>query len=481
MKLNHDTKVKKLQEKVGQFAGKSPLSWSSSRGYSNTTRPKSYKQGHENLDLSQFDQIISIDPENRVIHVEPRVTMEALVQALLPYRLMVPVVPEFKGITVGGAIMGAGAESSSFKWGCFHDACLSYEILCGDGNVKRVTPQENPALFYGMAGSYGSFGLLLSAEIKLIPIQDYVQVRTHAFTDPLEALKFLKERSQSDTPPDFLDGIICHGNLACIMEGYFQTRETAPQFSLKKRSSKWFAQHIQEIAVPGKIVDMSMSTYEYLFRYDLGVFWMAAYLLRLPLMARFASQGYFKLLKAPSGFNEEEVKNFHHLQYPGFLKRALFHPFMHSQHLWNLLHHAEKWVEKRTIIQDFCIPEKNVEAFFSEIKQDPGIFPLWLCPIKGTRHPQIFAPHLLPENLENPLFINFGIYGIPSGPSPMNEVLKRLEQLVKKNQGRKVLYSHSEYSEEEFWQIYSRKDYERLRNQTGSDGIWHSITEKLLE
>ena len=45
--------------------------------------------------------------------VEPRITMEELVRKMMPYGLTIPVVPEFKSITVGGAIMGMGGESAS--------------------------------------------------------------------------------------------------------------------------------------------------------------------------------------------------------------------------------------------------------------------------------------------------------------------------------------------------------------------------------
>jgi FAD/FMN-containing dehydrogenase len=41
--------------------------------------------------------------------------MDKLVKATLKYGLVPPVVTEFPGITVGGAIQGAAAETSSFR------------------------------------------------------------------------------------------------------------------------------------------------------------------------------------------------------------------------------------------------------------------------------------------------------------------------------------------------------------------------------
>jgi hypothetical protein len=72
--------------------------------------------------------------------VEPRVTMEQLVDTLLPFGLVPPVVPEFKHITVGGSIAGVAGESSSYKYGFFHDTCVSYEV-----SPHSLCPLPHPA------------------------------------------------------------------------------------------------------------------------------------------------------------------------------------------------------------------------------------------------------------------------------------------------------------------------------------------------
>ena len=132
---------------------------------SNITRSQAYKSGASQLNINHFNRILEVDPVARRIWVEPRVTMKQLAEAALEKGMMVPVIPEFKGITVGGAIMGGGLESASHRFGLFSDNCLSYEILLGDGTVIRATPEENSDLFYGIVGSYGSLGILLSVEI----------------------------------------------------------------------------------------------------------------------------------------------------------------------------------------------------------------------------------------------------------------------------------------------------------------------------
>lgn len=91
-----------------------------------TMRTKSYKKDCFVLDAGSLKHITKIDSREQVAYVEPNVTMEELIRAALEYGLTVPVVPELKGITVGGAVMGMAGESGSHRWGCFNDSCIAF-------------------------------------------------------------------------------------------------------------------------------------------------------------------------------------------------------------------------------------------------------------------------------------------------------------------------------------------------------------------
>jgi hypothetical protein len=351
--------------------------------------------------------------------------------------------------------------------------------------LLRASPAENTNLYYGVAGSYGSLGALVSAEIQLVPIQDFIYLRYHCFSDPLKAIETMKELIHSSNKPDFIDGIIFAKNLAVIMEGSLQPEDDnsrhAPLFSLQHPSSQWFYQHVKTVAIqmPTKSYVEKMTPEDYFFRYDLGAFWMGTYLFSLSFLTRFVFQGIMGS-KKKDNFTESEIQHFHQIPNPPTWGRMLFYPFLKAQTLWAFLHKAENWIQNRMVIQDFCIPESKAIHFCKEILHDPAIFPIWLCPIKGTRDPQIFSPHLLTKNQRDSYVINFGIYGIPSYAKPIRQITKKLEQRAYADGGRKALYSHSYYTEEEFWQIYSRSSYEDLRHKTQANGIWHEITDKVL-
>jgi hypothetical protein len=476
---NHTQKIAYLQDQIKSAKSASPLALRYGSGNSNTTRTKSYKNGSRKLDFGSLDEIVHIDPVKCVAVVEPRVTMEKLVQAVLPYGLTVPLVPEFKGITVGGAIMGGAAESSSHEWGTFNDICSAYEILCGNGDLLRVSPTENADIFYGIAGSYGSLGVLVSAEVRLIPASDYVFLRYHVFSDPQKAIQLIQSLSHAEAAPDYIDGIVFARDQAVVIEGHRKPTHSS-LVSLEPAYSEWYFQHVKGIADGRLPQEETISLQDYLFRYDRGAFWMGAYLLRFPLLARIVAQGIFKIGKGKERFSEAEVRDFCKIHYPNTLLRTLTSPFMNSQRLWGLFHKAEKWVQDRNILQDFCIPEHRAEQFLEDALLDPGTFPLWLCPIKGTRHPQIFSPHLISEDNPTGRFINIGVYGLPSYYAPIEQITKKLEWKTWACGGKKVLYSNSCYTQDEFWEIYSREAYEALRTRTRANGIFHEITDKVL-
>ena len=447
---------------------------------SNSTRSKGYnRHACGTLDLSDFHHVVSIDTEKMIAIVEPRVTLEELVAATLPLGLVPPVVPEFKGISVGGAISGGATESSGSKFGLFHDACTEYEILLGNGEVLRASPTENPDVFLRYPSSYGSLGPLLSCTLQLLPACPFVDVSYHSFHDPMEALDWMRQRSHSPEAPDFLDGIVFSKDLAVIIEGRRSYTASAPLFTMKNIGSEWYYQHVRRLAEQSKTptFEEMMDLQEYLFRYDTGAFWMGSYVFSLPLVWSYIFDGLRHREESPRPhFSEKGYAAIFRLYGPSFFGRAAFSRWLSSANLWKLEHAAEKWFHNLMVIQDFCFPENRVDGFFARVLE-VNIFPLWLCPIKASSAPEIFSPHVQKDSCH---VINVGIYGLTPRGCDAKTLTRSLERDAARHGGRKVLYSRSYYSPEEFWGIYSRPEYEALRERMHARGVWSDIADKAL-
>ena len=131
MNSSHDTKTQLLSKRIeGFFINKKPFRVF--HGSTNSTRILTFKQD-EMIDISSFNEILSIDANNNTAVVEPNVPMDTLVEATLQYGLIPPIVMEFPGITVGGALQANGVESSPLPPRASHYTYNSHEVTIPQG------------------------------------------------------------------------------------------------------------------------------------------------------------------------------------------------------------------------------------------------------------------------------------------------------------------------------------------------------------
>jgi Delta24-sterol reductase len=468
----HEQDVAAIRKQMESPAGQ--LSLQNHPHPSNITRSHAYKSSSFQLDINHLNRVLKVDTAHQKIIVEPRVTMEELAKAALKDGMVVPVIPEFKGITVGGAIMGGGLESASHRYGLFSDNCLAYEILLGDGSIIKATPDEHADLFYGIVGSYGSLGILLSIELKLIPATPWVKLKYRKFQSIFETVAYF----QNNKSVDYVEGLVFAPDHVVVIEGTFLADEkTVPAtLSLKYPWSGWFYPHAKEMA-DGK--EEKMPLLDYLFRHDRGAFWIGAYGTYWSSIPRYFLESRLKMPALAKLLPSFKPENFQGLKDPGFFFRLVWGWAMTSRHLYSWLHSkSEDWVANHFIIQDFCIPVENVVSFVSQVFDKVGVFPLWLCPTPTTKKPQILSPHFLPKSSSS-FIINIGVYGISSTAASPAELVRQLEIWTSSAEGRKVLYSYSYYTPEEFWKVYSKKDYDHLRSKYHAEKLM-SLDQKVL-
>lgn len=484
-KQRHVDLVERIREQLTAMRGEksAPLCLQNHNHSSNVTRPPSYKEKGRQLDINKLDRILSIDLEKKVIVVEPRVTMEELAKATLKHGVMVPVLPEFKGITVGGAIMGAGIESSSHRYGIFSDTCLAYEILLGDGTVVRASPDENADLFYAVVGSYGSLGILLSAEFPLVPVKPWVKVTYRTFHSLDETIAHIQAISNHETSPEFIEGLAFSKNHQIVIEGDFLSEEEAKEvpatFRMNHTWSPWFYCHARTLSHAQDISHEKIPLYDYLFRHDRGAFWIGGYGTYSTLLLRYFLENRLHMPWISRLFPPFSRKDLKGPQDPNAFFRYFLGWAMSSQRLYAWLHaRSEEWVARRSVIQDCGLPASKVVPFMERVFDEIDIFPLWLCPTPPTKHPQIFSPHYLPSCQED-LLINVGVYGISPKKESAPKLTQKLEEWTEESGGRKALYSHSYYTKEKFWEIYSKEAYENLRHTYHADP-WTEIDTKAL-
>lgn len=469
----HISEVNEIIKKFHLIQKTHECSQNANKTFSNTMRKAQYRNFRKELGVDLLTHVVEIDEINMTVLCEPGCPMDELAKVCSKFNLMVPVMPEFKGITVGGAINGAAIESSSHLFGQFNDICLNYEILTGNGELIEASPENHSDLFYGISGAYGSLGIITLIKIKLIPKKTFVHLIYHRFKEIAKALEFLNNACISQNPPEFIEGIIFDLEDTVIIEGRPQSHNpnNLPIYKLS-RLKPFFFQHVKDT----ENLEELIFTEDYLFRHDRGAFWMGAYGGNFKLLSRYYLENRLGLKIFKKLNREKNAK----LKPTTTLFRYLLGWWMTSRKLYRMLHKdSENWFKDNFIIQDYYVPFDNTQEFLECVINETGIFPIWLCPVLGTEKPQFFSPHYQP-NMKNKakLYIDVGIYGMPNSSKELKGLNRLLDNSAKNLEARKMLYSFNYYTENEFFEIYSRQDYLNLRKKYHAD-VWVDLFNKL--
>ena len=124
------------------------------------------------LDLSRFNRIHRIDPDNALVDVDAGVNLDQLMRAALPYGLWVPVLPGTRQVTVGGAIGHDIHGKNHHSAGSFGNHVTRMELLVADGRVLTLEPggtddDEDGSLFWATVGGNGLTGIVLKVWIAM--------------------------------------------------------------------------------------------------------------------------------------------------------------------------------------------------------------------------------------------------------------------------------------------------------------------------
>lgn len=380
-----------------------------SKNISKTLREKKYKDECLNVDMSDFNNILELTDD--YVYFEPNVTMEQMVNFLSPKNLSLNIITEFKTMTIGGAISGLGAESSSFKYGLIHNNVIEYEIINENGIIEII--DQTHKLFHIIPGSYGSMCIITAIKSKICKIKQYVNIEFIRVNN-------IDNIDIYDDSYNFIEGVILNKNEYVIIKGYYTTDK--PTYNLKNRFSKLFFNFVND----HNFGSMILTYYDYIFRWDRGSFWVA------------------------HNKNINYTKQFIYSNIMGLIDLS-FEDKLSTENLYKYAKTKDAITrESNSMYQDIMIPFDNLKKFKNFIDDNLKIYPIWLLPINSnTEQSQAYG---LKKNTK---YINFGIYGsIKHLGFDFIEINKNVEKKVIELNGVKTLYNQSYYDVDQFYKLY---------------------------
>jgi FAD/FMN-containing dehydrogenase len=136
------------------------------------------------LQTLPLDRLISADWTTGVLRAEPGVTLEQILEVAIPRGWMLPVTPGTKYATLGGAIANDVHGKNHHVRGTFGCHVRRFGLARSDGSLLECAPDEQAELYAATIGGLGLTGLILWAEIQLMPIRSsLIDVTNIRFTN----------------------------------------------------------------------------------------------------------------------------------------------------------------------------------------------------------------------------------------------------------------------------------------------------------
>ena len=160
---------------------------------------------------------------------------------LVPMGYQLAIQVEMEDLTIGGLCMGLGMETNSHLLGLIQETVVAFEIVTADGELLRVTRENNPELFYALSWSHGTLGFLVAVELRILPIKPYMHVKyipCHTKDDLCHQMKQLSE-APDDQAPQFLEATVYSKETSVIMIGEFADADS-PEKKAKINGVNYF-------------------------------------------------------------------------------------------------------------------------------------------------------------------------------------------------------------------------------------------------
>ncbi len=416
------------------------------RTISNLFRYEGADRPAQRLSLADFNEVIGIDPgdDNRpaTVDVEGLATFETIVRYTLQHGYLPLVAPELRHITIGGATVGIGIESTCFRYGFVHDSVIEAEVLLPDGRIVTARADNAHAdLFHALANSYGTLGYILRARVRLHRAGPYVRLGIRRFDDARSYLAAMEEATRTDA--DFVEGLFFEDRRFFLMTGVFADSVQQQDDIVRKNIFYRLVESRDEI---------NLSTEDYIFRYDPEWFWNLPDTWFYRLFRRYAPLRYRN-----SGFYTRyaAAKNRLVKKYLGG-DRSGMEPLIQDWEVpWQ---HGEELIE-------FCLEHVDLNGR-----------PWAAVPIRTPRQPTLY-PLAAGE-----LYFNLGCYcqvRRPQGREPYHYT-KIMDDKCFELDGIKMLYSSTFLDREEFDRRFNGAAYAELKRRYDPEGRTPTLYDKVV-
>jgi FAD/FMN-containing dehydrogenase len=148
-----------------------------------------------------YRRILSFDIVNGIFECQSGLTLDRILEVIVPKGWFLPVTPGTKFITVGGAVGSDVHGKNHHVDGSFSNHIVEMDVMVSDGSTIRCSATENYDLFEATCGGMGLTGMITRIKFSLKKIEtSYIrqkQIKAHNLEELLQLFETYKHYTYS--------------------------------------------------------------------------------------------------------------------------------------------------------------------------------------------------------------------------------------------------------------------------------------------
>jgi decaprenylphospho-beta-D-ribofuranose 2-oxidase len=155
--------------------------------------------GSTTISTLNYNRMLSFDDTSGIFECQSGLTLDKILDVIVPKGWFLPVTPGTKFITVGGAVSSDVHGKNHHVDGSFSNHVLDMDVMTSSGTIKRCSPNENTDLFEATCGGMGLTGMITRIRFRLKRIETSYVKQKQIKAQDLEELLHLFEKYNSYT------------------------------------------------------------------------------------------------------------------------------------------------------------------------------------------------------------------------------------------------------------------------------------------
>jgi len=142
----------------------------------------------------KYDKILSFDTAKGIFECQSGLTLDRILEVIVPQGWFLPVTPGTKFITVGGAVASDVHGKNHHVDGAFSAHVLEMDVLLADGTTLTCSTTEHSDLFWATCGGMGLTGIITRVKFDLKKIEtSYIRQKQIKAKNLEELIKLFDE------------------------------------------------------------------------------------------------------------------------------------------------------------------------------------------------------------------------------------------------------------------------------------------------